>query len=447
MKILNIKKGFNHPLTEKITPHIEITRTTKTIGLIPSQIYGIKPKLLVEKGDKVKIGTPLFCAKNRQDLVFLSPGAGIVSEIEIGNKRVINKIEVELDQYEDHEELLPITETALRSSSREDIVDALKNDGLWPYLRSFPYNTIPLYDEVPRKIFVKLSDNAPFYPLPETWLRHRQKAFSHGINILKKLCSEVIVYGDKNNHFMRSECQNTINFLVDGNYPSFDPGVVLYNLKKSPDDNKSWYIDGQNIINIGETLLHGKYFTNKIFIVGGPEIGKAYHVSSRSGVPVKSLLKNDAFKNRQRFISGDIFNGFTSDIEGYTGFYESSLTILPEGDEKEFMAFLKAGAKKQSFSNTFLSSILKSETETDCSTNGEKRACINCGYCESVCPVDILPQFTMKALYADDIETALSHGLLDCVNCSLCSYVCPSKISLSSIFFDAKDKFLKEEKA
>lgn len=448
MKKLNLKKGFEHPLTEKIVPRFEMGLAPESIALVPYVIKGIKAKLLVKENDHVKTGTPVFTDKNNPEIVFLSPGCGTISNIEVGKKRAIKKIEIKLDENEDFQELESITESTLREISDEELKEALLKSGMWPFIKSLPYQTIADHNKKPSKIFVKLSDNAPYYPLPETWLKHRYKAFDHGLNILKRLADDVVVYADDANHFIKNECQDSINYLVSGNYPAFHPGTLAYRLKSKPEDSNAWYIDGQNLVILGETLLNGKLCTEKTFIVGGPQIGSAYHIKSRAGASVKSLLKEDLnFDVKQRFISGDVYTGFRVDQEGYTGFYESSLTVLPEGDEKEFFGFMKLGTEKQSFSKTFLSKLLKTKPKTDCNTNGELRACINCGYCESVCPVDILPQFTMKALYADDIETALAHGLMDCVSCSLCTYVCPSKISLSEILTKAKDNFLKEEKA
>jgi Na+-transporting NADH:ubiquinone oxidoreductase subunit A len=77
--------------------------------------------------------------------------------------------------------------------------------------------------------------------------------------------------------------------------------------------------------------------------------------------------------------------------------------------------------------------------------HGGRRACIACGYCALVCPVDILPQFAYKAILAGEIEESLEHGLLDCVECALCSYVCPSKIGLFESLKKAKAEFYKEQ--
>ncbi len=76
--------------------------------------------------------------------------------------------------------------------------------------------------------------------------------------------------------------------------------------------------------------------------------------------------------------------------------------------------------------------------------HGERRPCINCGFCADVCPVDILPQFTYKCVRADEVEESLAHGLLDCVECGLCTYVCPSKIELGVRFKLANEAYYKE---
>ena len=58
--------------------------------------------------------------------------------------------------------------------------------------------------------------------------------------------------------------------------------------------------------------------------------------------------------------------------------------------------------------------------------------------------MDILPQFTYKAILSGEVEEALAHGLLDCVECGLCSYVCPAKLELTETLQQAKEDFYKE---
>jgi len=75
---------------------------------------------------------------------------------------------------------------------------------------------------------------------------------------------------------------------------------------------------------------------------------------------------------------------------------------------------------------------------------GEKRACIACGQCETVCPARIMPHVIHKALYADAIDDAERLGVDLCVGCGLCSYVCPSKIELRREMLEAQQRIREE---
>ena len=139
-----------------------------------------------------------------------------------------------------------------------------------------------------------------------------------------------------------------------------------------------------------------------------------------------------------------VFRGYTTSRASYLGLYETSVTLLPEGDEKEFLGFARPGFGKPSHSRAFLSVFNTAGFNMDCGLHGEERACINCGYCSDVCPVDILPQFTLKSILAEEVEESLAHGLLDCVECGLCTYVCPSKIELCNAIAAAKRAYYLE---
>jgi electron transport complex protein RnfC len=56
--------------------------------------------------------------------------------------------------------------------------------------------------------------------------------------------------------------------------------------------------------------------------------------------------------------------------------------------------------------------------------------CIRCGYCNTVCPVDIYPQLIMEAEKKGDRGKLRQLHVGDCILCGLCSYVCPSTIQL-----------------
>ena len=159
-------------------------------------------------------------------------------------------------------------------------------------------------------------------------------------------------------------------------------------------------------------------------------------------ISLKAVLPDE---NKARLVAGGIFRGYSySSPVLFLGFYETSVAVLPEGGKSETFGFLRAGYDRPSYSKTFLSYFNRFPLAADCSMHGEERACVNCGACAKICPVDILPQFTFKSIAAADIDEALSHGLLDCVECGLCSYVCTSKIDLCGFIKNAKHVYYKD---
>jgi len=199
------------------------------------------------------------------------------------------------------------------------------------------------------------------------------------------------------------------------------------------------------VILLGDFFLSGRYPIQRIVSLGGSLAPTAGHVSTRAGVPLEHLC-GDAPTGRPaaRFIVGGVFTGYTGSADSFMGFYQNALNLIDDGDREEPLGFIRLGFDKPSYSNAFLSALRRRPLPMDCGQHGEVRACVNCGTCAQICPVDILPQFTMKCLVADEIEEALAHGLLDCSECGLCTYACPSKIELREVLRAAKAQYYKE---
>ncbi|MCK4905061.1 electron transport complex subunit RsxC [bacterium] len=83
----------------------------------------------------------------------------------------------------------------------------------------------------------------------------------------------------------------------------------------------------------------------------------------------------------------------------------------------------------------------------------EERACIKCGNCVEVCPMELEPLYyayygqkkmwnEMQTLNQSKLGSGQGHNIADCMECGSCEYVCSSKISLLSLIKKAK-KFKK----
>ena len=445
MNAIHLKKGFSPSIAGAPSRQLRLLDAPRHVGMVPEQIPFIKPRLLVQEGDSVAIGSPLFEDKRNTRVRFLSPGGGQVTRIVFGPRRVIRQIIIALDSDEPMASFEVPGADKLSAVSREALVGILLAGGMWPFFRVLPFMDLADPDTPPPAILVRLGDDEPFAPDPAVYLQGREECFGSGLELLTRLCDQVIVNHTGDEAVLAVLPDQTAVRRFSGCYPSGNPGVQLYRTKTGAQQNRSWFIDGQDVILLGEFLRTGRYPVQRIMSVGGSLAPAGGHVSTRAGVPLRLLGGGGALGVPDaRYIVGGVFTGLTGGVDSFMGFYQNALNLVDDGDREEPFGFIRPGFSKPSYSTAFLSAFRRRPFPMDCGQHGEVRACVNCGTCARICPVDILPQFTMKCLVADEVEEALAHGLLDCAECGLCTYACPSKIELREVFRKAKAQYYKE---
>jgi Na+-transporting NADH:ubiquinone oxidoreductase subunit A len=442
MEKIEISKGF----TPKVTgmPDLTMIRLSfpSTVGVSAGDIPFIRPKLLVKEGDAVQTGSPLFTDKRDRSINYVSPATGKVKKILYGERRKLKEVVIAAEAVDDFIQRDPVSSEALADMPKADLADRLKQGGLWQGLRQFPAKDTADADHTPAMIIVSLNGNDLASPHPALVLKGNEEAFLTGLAILQRFSHRIVVTA-------RTSCLKKINedirdritHATDDVYPSWNPGTVLYQLKQNQAENSSWCISLDHLIMMGKFLTTGQYPVEKIVTV--TQTGdQRPHLLTRQGAPVKKLVGHFALDS---LITTGQFNGRLLDPDWHIGFFENTINIVENIDGEEMFGFVRPGLDKPSVSSTFLSSLFKRPVPMDCTLHGELRACINCSYCERICPNDLMPNFIMKALHADEVEEALACGMLDCCRCGLCSFTCPSKIELAQILSDGMDSHHKDK--
>ena len=72
-------------------------------------------------------------------------------------------------------------------------------------------------------------------------------------------------------------------------------------------------------------------------------------------------------------------------------------------------------------------------------------ACIRCGACEPVCPVNLDPQALYMLVQDNNITSAEQHHLDRCIECGLCDRACPEQIPLAGHFQQGKQALRLEQ--
>lgn len=448
MQALRLKSGLDLPLSGAPEARREVLGKPARVALTPAHIPFIKPRLKVAVGDRVKLGSLLCEDKRDPRLRFLSPGGGKVAEIRLGPRRVIEAIVIALDPEEELVDFEPLSREQVARLERQELVDHLLRGGLWPLIKALPFRQIAPPDEAPPVIYVGLGGQEPFLARPEVYLQEKGESFAFGMALLARLAPEVRLGLPEERGETLQALHDLATFEFKGPYPSDDPGVHLYHQKRDLAENRSWFIRGQDLLLLGEYGLKGRYPTQRIVALGGCRVRRPLYLNTRVGVPLADLVHERLFSQTDlRFVAGGVLTGYRADPGGFLGWEQTALAVLPAGEEKEFLGFVRPGYRKHSFSRGFLSSLNNTPLSMDCNLHGEERPCVACSSCARVCPVAILPQLAYKSALAGEIEEALAHGLLDCVECGLCTYVCPSKIELCRFLTDAKRTYLKEQTA
>jgi Na+-transporting NADH:ubiquinone oxidoreductase subunit A len=441
MEKIKISKGFIPKLAGMPDTSLIEAPGPRTVGLSALDIPYIRPKLLVKENERVLTGTPLFCDKRDPSIQYVSPGTGQVEKIGFGERRRLQEVVIALESSETFVQFEPVPRSDLDTISKQDLIQRLKQGGLWPCLRQFPAKDTADSSHTPAMIIVSLNGNDLFSPNPKILMNREKEAFEFGLDLLKRFSDRIIVTARQSSLDQLDSVKAHITHQVQDTYPAWDPGVVLFHLKKSVEENTAWSITADHLVMMGKFLLSGQYPIEKIVTVT-KRGDKRPHLLTRQGAPIKTLTGSFP---REGMITTGQFNGRLTDLTSHLGFFENTLNIIDTPEEEELFGFIRPGIDKTSVSRTFLSCLSSSPKQVDGSVHGEERACINCSYCENICPNDLMPNFIMKALHSDEIESALAYGLLDCCRCGLCSYTCPSKIELATILSHGMDSYYKDK--
>ena len=58
--MIKIKKGLNIPINGEPTEDINVSKNSRSVAILGDDYVGMKPTMLVDEGEDVKLGQPLF---------------------------------------------------------------------------------------------------------------------------------------------------------------------------------------------------------------------------------------------------------------------------------------------------------------------------------------------------------------------------------------------------
>lgn len=444
MKV-KIKKGLKLNIAGSIPSRgYQMSDVRSSIyAIYPDDYPGFIAKVDVKEGDRVGCGTPLMHHKNNEDLRLVSPVAGRVKSIVRGERRHVIRVEIEADYY--NYETVEFAKPVDESSARQ----VLAQSGLMALMRQRPFDIVPDCSSNVRDIFITAIDDAPLAPGYSRFdALFNDNCYQAGIDLLR-LITRGKVYLSHDADFTHTTLKGVELVEVQGPYPAGNVGVQIANIKPIDKGDVVWTLDMPTLGRIGHLALEGTVDMRTLVAVVGPEVEAPALVPTLFGVQLNSILHGLLMqpKHHQRIISGNVLVGVAESSDGFLHYPYRQVTVIAEGDDMdEFMGWASLSPGKISESRSFPGHFLSRAFRPDARINGGERAMIMSGQYDRYIPMDILPEYLIKAILSNNIDDMEKLGIYEVApeDFAAAEYADTSKLPLQAIVRRGLDYLRKE---
>ena len=440
---IRLKRGLDLRLTGEVPQGaVAENRVTDLVAVVPDDYPGFVPRVAVKAGQTVAEGEPLMTDKNNELVTLVSPVAGVVEEVVRGERRKVMRITVKPEGS-------ALAAATACPTTPEEIRKALMQSGLWALMRQRPYAIVPNPDREPVNIFVTAFDSAPLATSLEARVAGREAEIEAGIKALKKLTSGDVYVSVRPKSTLRLPSE-AVRVNVSGPHPAGNPGVQGANIAPVNKGETIWTLDIVTVARIGAMMLNGRPYWTTTVALTGSEVQHPCLIDTVIGARLSTLLSGNLKKadHHVRVIAGNVLSGAAESNDGFLRFPYTQVTVIPEGDDvNEFMGWASLSPRKMSESRTFPSKLMgRGAFAPDARLQGARRAMIMSEIYDKMLPMDIMPEYLIKAILSRDIDKMEQLGIYEVApeDFALCEYADPSKLELQKIVREGLDYLRKE---
>ncbi|WP_455761927.1 Na(+)-translocating NADH-quinone reductase subunit A [Phocaeicola coprophilus] len=444
--LIKLRKGLDINLKGKAAAEVVAVKEPGFYALCPDDFTGVTPKVVVKEQEYVMAGGPLFIDKNHPEVQFVSPVSGVVTSVERGARRKVLSITVEAAQEQDYEEF------GKEDVSKMDAVSvkaALLKSGMFAFIKQRPYDIVADPTIAPRAIFVSAFDTNPLAPDFELALKGEEANFQTGLDALAKIAKTYLSISVNQKAAALTQAKNVTLTVFDGPHPAGNVGVQINNIAPINKGETVWTIDPQAVIFIGRLFNTGHVDLTRLVAVTGSEVKKPSYCKLKVGALLTNVFAGNVSTDKNlRYISGNVLTGKQITANGFLGAFHSQVTVIPEGDDvHEMLGWIMPRFDQFSTSHSYFSWLMgKKEYTLDARVKGGERHMIMSNEYDRVLPMDIMPEYLIKAIIAGDIDRMEALGIYEVApeDFALCEFVCSSKMELQRIVREGLDMLRRE---
>ena len=215
-KDIRIKKGLDIKLIGEAEQATETAIISNFYSIRPEDFHSIIPKLVAKEGTHVKAGETLFYNKDNEDMKFVSPVSGEVTEVKRGPRRRIDGIKITADK----------AQTFLDHGKFDLSADADKTkahllaSGCWAFIKQRPYDVVANASKTPKAIFVSGYATAPLAANLDYTLAGKEAELQAAVTALSKLTQGGVHVSVGSTNSPLANLNNTTTYNVTGPHPA-----------------------------------------------------------------------------------------------------------------------------------------------------------------------------------------------------------------------------------
>lgn len=430
---IRIKRGYDMPLAGGVcegSPQHNVK--SQLVAVVPDDFQGFIPKVDVHEGDAVLAGSPLAHHKMNQDLCLTSPVEGTVKAVVRGDRRKVMAIVIERAGDDKH--------LAFEFDRNDDTqcAKALATSGLMLMTRQRPYDIIGDQRLRYRDIFVTAFDSAPL--ADNATMEVDAAALAAGVKMFKSLTDGNIYIARR--HGQMPDVEGAVMVDVVGPHPASLVGTHINYIAPINKGERVLTLELPTLANAGRIYRDGVVeYTTTVAVVGSAAAEPCL-VRCTIGTAISAIVGNVDNDRHVRIISGNVLTGVTVGEDGYLRSPYRQVTVMPEGDDvAEFMGWASLSPGKLSVNPSFPGKWLRRLFTPDARIKGGRRAIIQSGEYERMMPLDIMPEFLIKAIRSRDIDNMERLGIYEVApeDFALAEFVDSSKQPLQNIVREGLD--------
>ena len=443
-KIVKLHRGLDIRLAGVAKKEKIAIKSGNVYALQPDDFEGVKPKVVVKEGDKVKAGDALFVNKAYPEVKFASPVSGTVTLIERGERRKVLSVQVEADAKQEY---VDFGKKDVSKLSADDVKASLLEAGLFGYINQLPYAISTNPTTAPKAIFVSALRDMPLAGDFEFEVKGQEADFQTGLEALSKIAKVYVGVG-KDSQLVPVNVP--VEYVVfSGKCPAGNVGVQVNHLDPVNKGEVVWTVDPTAVLFFGRLFNTGKVNLTRTLALAGSEVENPAYFDALVGsqVSLNELVKAD---KTLRIIAGNPLTGKPqTGATVVVGAHCSEITVIPEGDHAdEIFGWIMPRFKQFSVSRSYFSWLFpkKDGYVLDARVKGGERHMIMSGEYDKVLPMDIYGEFLIKAIIAQDIDKMEALGIYEVSpeDFALAEFVDSSKLELQKIVREGLNMLRKE---